>query len=70
MHLNRIYNLKHFKTKKDEEIIHQKIIKIAEDARRLGAVIQLKKHFREWLELEKAKLENPNPFIESKISNG
>lgn len=68
MQLTKIYNFRYFKNQKDEEQVHQKITKIAEDARRLGAVIQLKTHFREWMALHE-NIKDENPFVE-KVSNG
>ena len=55
MHLCKIYDFHHYRSKRDEDLVHCKIARIAENAHLLGSVIQLKQHFKEWLELEKQR---------------
>ena len=54
MHLNKIYDFSYYRSKRDEELVHKKVARIAENAHLLGSVIQLKQHFKEWLALEYA----------------
>lgn len=74
MRLNNIYDFKFYQRKKDEDIIHQRIANIVENAHLLGSVIQLKTHFKEWLVLKEATVKREQEFSEElervKVING
>lgn len=72
--LDNIYDFKSFQKRREEDTLHLKIINIVENAHLLGSVIQLKTHFREWLELRDSKISREKEFTDemkkSKIING
>lgn len=73
MKLGNIYDFRYFQKKKDEQIIHEKIINTVENGHLSGAVIQLKTHFKEWLDIKHSTLKRTEEFneeIKSKIING